>query len=330
MTKILFIGDLHGRMPRIHFKDFDYIVMVGDIASDKYLRPYYKKWFRLIKKVGKDVMNFSDFMDKEFEKGGYEKLSEKQMDIGREIMKKMNSYGVPVFVIPGNWDNSYGPTKIRNMDKNDYNYFRTWIDWWLGRRTNKKLVSGLENVYDLQYGLYRDDFVNLIGYGNISGPERFDRFKKRSKDYDYDDLQRKELMTISSEIPKRLNKLFFKRNRNVPTIFVSHNVPYGVLDTIVDKSNHANGKHTGSMVARDFCLKNKPEVCVGGHVHEHYAKKRLKDTVVVNAGFGSDAQVLIDIKAGSKKKKVDGRNPKIKFEFVESLRKRYKKKYFRK
>ena len=45
--KILVIGDLHGRKPKIHFKDFDCVIQVGDVCDDSKFRPYIKKWFKL-------------------------------------------------------------------------------------------------------------------------------------------------------------------------------------------------------------------------------------------------------------------------------------------
>lgn len=312
MVKILVIGDLHGKMPRIHFKDFDCIVCVGDVCSDKFLRPYYKKFFKLVKKVGvEEIINFKDFADAELGKGGHDVLMEKEMVAGRKILEYLNSFGKPVFFVPGNWDNSYGPTRIKDMDKNDYNHLRTWLDWWLGRRSNKKLAGGLENVYDLQYGLYSSDEFNLIGYGLISGSERL---MKKVREAEVTKKERAILKKLSLEIPSRLVELWKKRNKQAPTIFISHNIPYGVMDKIKDKDSHAHGKHAGSTVARDFCLKKKPAVCVGGHIHEHYGRRKLGETVVVNAGHGRDAQVLLEVKG-----------KKIKVNFVESLVEWYKK-----
>ncbi len=48
--KILVIGDLHGRKPKIHFKDFDCIIQIGDVCNDKEFRPFVNRWFRAIKK----------------------------------------------------------------------------------------------------------------------------------------------------------------------------------------------------------------------------------------------------------------------------------------
>lgn len=313
MVKILVIGDLHGRMPRFHFKEFDYIICVGDICDDRGLRPFYKKYFALIKKFGvDDAPDFDVFMEQKFGEGKYREIMDESIVVGRKILRKLDSFGVPVFFVPGNWDYSYGPTRVKDMDKDDYNYLRTWIDWWLGRRTNKKLLRGFRNVYDLQYGLYRGEEFNVLGYGNISGPEKL---KEKIREYEMSNRERVVLKKLAGEIPGRLNRLFSKRNKKVPTIFVSHNIPYGVMDKGGDRKSHVYGKHLGSTVARDFCLKKKPEICLGGHVHEFYGKRKLGDTVVVNVGHGRDAQVLLDI---------NERTGKVKVEFVPKVVEKYR------
>ena len=43
------------------------------------------------------------------------------------------------------------------------------------------------------------------------------------------------------------------------------------------------------------CLRHKPLLCVGGHIHDWYGKDKLGETTVINAGYGRDAQVLIDL-----------------------------------
>jgi len=46
MTKLLIIGDLHGMMPKIYFKDFDVIIVPGDICGDKGIREAYMKMYK--------------------------------------------------------------------------------------------------------------------------------------------------------------------------------------------------------------------------------------------------------------------------------------------
>lgn len=312
MVKILVVGDLHGRIPRIHFKDFDYILMTGDICSDDGFRRMYKKWFSLLKKLGDDAPSPEKLMKQMYGEGSEKMYEKKNLEKGREILSKMNSFGVPVLFVPGNWDQSYGKTRIKNMDKSDYNRLRSIIDRWFTLRSNKELLQGFENVYDLQFGLYKSDRVNFIGYGLTNN---VDDFGKKIKEKNIPRIKKEELREEFKNILLRLPKLWSFRNKKVPTIFCSHNMPYGVMDKSLDKKSYAYKKSLGSWIARKFCLDKKPEICVGGHLHEYYGKRKLGKTVVINAGFGRDAQVLIDI---------NDKSGKFKIHFVKSLQNKYK------
>jgi Icc-related predicted phosphoesterase len=293
MVKILVIGDLHGVKPRIHFKDFDCIVQPGDVCSDKLVRPVYKKWFKYIKDVGVENVDvsFEEFFDSYLGKGGYGKANKEQMKDGRKVLKYLNSFGRPVFIVPGNWDNSYGSTRIKDMEKNDYNHDRIWIDWWLGKSVNKKLTKGFKNIYDCQYSCFEFEGVNFIGYGNNSGPEKF---KEKLKKHKYSKEEKIKLKEKIRELYSRLENLF-RMVKGKPSVFISHNIPYGVLDIGLDKKSYAYKKHLGSTVAKDIIEKFQPLVCVGGHIHEYHGKKKLGKTTVINAGFGRNVNTLIDI-----------------------------------
>lgn len=293
MVKILVVGDLHGVKPKIHFKEYDCIIQPGDFCSDKFMRPVYKKWFSYIKKVGVENLEFSfeEFAESILGKKGYIIAEKKQLEKGREVLKYLNSFNVPVFVIPGNWDLSYGPTRIKDMDKNDYNHFRIWIDWWLGKKINPYLTRGLKNIRDCQYKLHKFNGVNFIGYGNTSGPEKW---KERLKKGKFSKEQKSRLKVKVKELYTRLNKLF-RKVKNKPTVFISHNMPYGILDVGLDKKSYVYKKHLGSDVAKEMIDRFSPLVCVGGHVHEYHKKKKVGKTIVINAGFGARVNTLIDI-----------------------------------
>jgi Icc-related predicted phosphoesterase len=158
--KLLIIGDLHGNMPRLHFRDFDAIVLVGDICSDKELSPIIKKWFHSLK-VSKKEISFSLFFRGKFRKKKIKKMEKNSLRIGRKILEKLNSFGKPIFMVPGNWDQSYGKSKIKNQEKNDYNYIKSFWDYWLGNKINSKLVKGLKNIVDCQY---KNSFFNSLKF----------------------------------------------------------------------------------------------------------------------------------------------------------------------
>jgi len=291
--KILVIGDLHGIKPKIHFKDFDCIIQVGDVCDDSKIGPYYKKYFELLNK-NKDLdLSLDDFFIKELGKRKYALYEKQSLEKGREILRYLNSFGKPIFMVAGNWDQSYGETKIKDMDKSDYHYMKAFYDWYLGDKINLKLVKGLKNIKDCMYENHEFNNFNFLGYGLSNGPEKVMKDSKKSK------MSKNEKIKLKNVFNKIFNKLlsaYKKRNKKFPVIFISHNIPYNTkLDIGKDKKSYAYKKHLGSYIARKFCEKYQPLLCVGGHVHEGKGKDKIGKTILINPGFGKHAQVLIDL-----------------------------------
>ena len=117
---------------------------------------------------------------------------------------------------------------------------------------------------------------------------------------------KKQFILLTKKYKKLLSKLnmtYKNRNRNVPTIFLSHNVPNGTkLDILINKESEHHKKHFGSTVALDFCEKYQPLVCIGGHMHEHFGKDKIGKTTVINAGFGIYVNTLLEIEGNKIKK----------------------------
>jgi len=299
--KILVIGDLHGQKPRIHFKDFDCIIQVGDVADDSEFRPYLKEIFKLWKESEKRSIGMDDFIIEKIGKKEFNKITKKSLDKGREVLKFLTNFGKPVFFVPGNWDESYGKTRIKNIEKSDYNYLKAFYDFWLGDKINPKLIKGVKNLKNCQFKNHIFEGVNFVGYGLSSGPEDIKRrkaklYKKTKRKKDILDKQYVKLKEAHQKIIDKLNLAFKKRNKELPTIFISHNVPYNTkLDVVNDKENYVHKMHLGSSIARKFCEKHEPLLCIGGHLHDHFGKTKIGKTTVINAGFGKDANVLIDL-----------------------------------
>src|SRR3989344_4870424 len=97
--KLLTIGDLHGNKPLIHFKDFDAIIAPGDFCSDA-LRKYY---FEEIKEKMKNPDSDLKWYEIVGKKKAKQMLDESWRD-GRKILEFLNSFGKPVYLVPGNWD----------------------------------------------------------------------------------------------------------------------------------------------------------------------------------------------------------------------------------
>ena len=151
----------------------------------------------------------------------------------------------------------------------------------------------MKNVYDCQLKSHEFNGINFVGYGLCNSPENFIKTAKKYK------LSEKKLEIIkkySNKIYRNVEEAYKKRNKKLPVIFLSHNIPYNTkLDLVLKKDSFRYKTHAGSIYARKICNKYQPLICVGGHIHEHFGKIKLGKTSVINAGFGKDASVLIDM-----------------------------------
>lgn len=272
--KILVIGDLHGQMPKIHFKEFDAIICVGDFCSDKNIRRYSLISYKEFLSDPSNYRNWWDVAGKRLaKKYVYDSISK-----GRSILKMLDSFNVPIYSIPGNWDFASRDKDWRLIDKNLY---------------KEHMIKGLKNVKDVHSKTLVMGRYNIIGYGLVNGPELL-------KYRDYGNIPKKNYkrnIQRYKRLVDKYDKLF--RKTRYPIIFLSHNVPFNTrLDKIVNKDSPRNGYHYGSNLARDMILKHGPILCIGGHMHEHYGTCRLGKTVVLNAGFGGEKNTLIELKDG--------------------------------
>jgi len=307
--KILVVGDLHGRRPVLLTKDFDVMVFVGDVCDDREIAPLYKAYFRKLKNVGESdtFLDFEKFVA--WRLGGSKKLDVRErrsLKKGAEIMKYLDSFGKPIFMVGGNWDLSYGRTRIKNMNKNYYNYLKFFYDSWVGDELNPKLVKGLKNVRNCMLHNVEFGGVNFVGYGLSSAPEDLKVRMKKAKDKGNDEvLSGVEIGRLKRAYDRIIGKLvgaYKNRNKKFATFFISHNVPNGTkLDVVKDKKSYAYGKHLGSTIARWFCARFKPVICVGGHIHDHRGRGKIGKTIVINPGYGKKAQVLIDFDVEKKR-----------------------------
>jgi len=245
-----------------------------------------------LKKDKGNTPSVDEFIVRDIGKKGMKRLEENSLNVGRKILEYLNSLGKPVFIVPGNWDQSYGKTKINNPDKDDYSYMKYFYDSWMGDRMNSKLTHGLKNLRDCQFKSHEFGNINFFGYGLSSAYEYYKRKRKLN-------ISKAENEKLKKAYFSLVNKLFVAynmRDKKFSTIFISHNIPYETkLDIVNNTTSYANGKHLGSSIARLFCEKYKPFVCIGGHIHEGMGKDKIGKTLLINPGYGVDAQVLIDI-----------------------------------
>ena len=272
MTKFLIIGDLHGNKPKIYTKDFDAIIAPGDFCSDN-LRKYMFKALKITLDTNEEVWWY-DIMSKSKAK----KEIIKSLKDGRKILEFLNSFNKPVFVLPGNWD----WTGNEDWDYLDKNYWRSY------------LIKGLKNIRNTHKNIFKFKDLTILGHGITSGPEY--PVKERSKSMSKSEIK-EEKNNYKKQYFSPMNKLFVKAKKHKqPIMFLTHNVPYNTkLDKILDKRSPRVGQHFGSYLARQLIEKHKPLASIGGHMHEHFGKDKIKNTAIINAGFGPYVNTILEI-----------------------------------
>ena len=282
--KILVIGDLHGQIPKIHFKEFDIIIAPGDFCLDTDIRKYSNRAYKEFLTNPYESLDWWDIIGRREAR----KYISKSLKYGRKILEKLNSYNVPVYVIPGNWDFIYESSEWDYLNKNWYKSY---------------IIKGLKNIKDVHHKLLRVGDMNIIGYGMVNGPEllKYRYYNNISKKrYEKNRQNYKKLL---SNYDKLFRKAAKSKKNHSSVIFLSHNVPFNTkLDKIVNKKSLKNGYHYGSNLARDMTLMHSPLLCIGGHMHEHYGTCKLGKTIVLNAGFGGEKNTLVEVKDGKIKK----------------------------
>lgn len=279
--KFLIIGDLHGQMPIINFKDFDAIIAPGDFCSDA-PRQYMFEALKKHLEDSKSKVQWYDLVGKKEAK----KMIQKSLEDGRKVLEFLNSFNVPVYATPGNWD----WTKEENAK---WSYLKQ--DRW------KLLIKGLKNIKDTHHTLIDTKEYSIIGHGISSGPEypQYEDDIKRLK-------EKRKLNKVKKNYlkeKKKVSQLFKKAKKAV--IFTPHNVPFNTsLDQITNPASPRNGYHYGSLIAREMVDQYQPLVCIGGHMHEHFGKEELGKTLCINAGFGSKVNTLLVLE-GNKIKSVE-------------------------
>jgi len=300
---ILVIGDLHGEKPIIpkHLK-FDCIIQIGDVCSDKKLSPLIKKWFNSLKVNPNETPDSEVFIEKQVGKKELRKIEKESLQEGRKIMGYLNSLGKPVFIVSGNWDQMNLEDTQTRKNLSRYAQINQIYKNFLNSTTNKKLTKGLENIKDCHYKAHKFEGVNIIGYGLPEGAS--DGWKRLGK---WDCFNKKQLLHFKKMYFKIIQKLdleFKKIDPKLPTIFITHNSPCNTkLDIVKEKSSPAYGEHKGSDIVRDICIKHHPTMSIGGHIHESKGIDKIGKTIIINAGYGKKAIVLVSL---------DTKNNKIK------------------
>lgn len=262
---ILAVGDCHGEVPDIEkeAKKADVILATGDICGDSTQM--------------RDAMFKSIDLEKEwYDILGREKAREmvqESLDQGDRVLKHLNSFGKPVFLVPGNWDWIGDEEGWRFLEKNRF----------------QMLIDKYSNIHNINYECVHDSNFSYIGYGPCSGPEvpQYDDEKPESGE------EMKELRKDYSKKLEELGDLFEEADK--PVVFLSHNVPNQTsLDEIQNPNSPADGRHYGSLVVKNLLEREQPVLSIAGHIHEGYGKEKVSGTFSINAGLESHVSVEIN------------------------------------
>jgi Icc-related predicted phosphoesterase len=193
-----------------------------------------------------------------------EEAVKSSIEEGREILSELNSLGVPVLVVPGNWD---------------------WTgensDWeFLEAKGYPMMLEGFENIHDLNFDSREIKGWNFIGYGPCSGPEipQYEDDKPESEE------QLNEIREDYEDKKRRLKDLFSEGK----TVFLSHNVPQDTsLDEIDNEDSPVHGRHYGSVIVRELIEEFSPEYSIAGHMHEGEGREKIGDTECLNTGLNT-------------------------------------------
>lgn len=137
-----------------------------------------------------------------------------------------------------------------------------------------------------EYMLFREYIKTLDGevlyiLGNndwVDGDTDDENYLSRQRDV-FIPFEYVHLTSAQSNREANENKIHYELNKlkvGMSTIIVAHDVPYGCLDKTYF------GKMVGSQRIRDFIEEKRPLIWLGGHIHEGYGGKRLKNTLVYN------------------------------------------------
>lgn len=262
--KILVVGDCHGRKPEIEglVEDVNIVLVTGDVCGDS------------------DRMRNAMFEAMESEKMWYDVLGreqakksvEKSLEQGREVLKYLNSFDKPVFLVPGNWDWT-GDEAWEFLEGNRF----------------QKLVDEFNSIHNINGQLFQDSEFSYIGYGPCPAPEL-------PQHEDEKPASREEMIEIEKEYREKKEELKekFEASDN-PVILLSHNVPHNSsLDRIENPDSPEDGRHYGSIIVKELIEEQRPPLAVAGHMHEGYGKEKIGETLAVNAGLHSTVKIEIE------------------------------------
>jgi Icc-related predicted phosphoesterase len=282
MTKILAVGDFHGKLPTKLFNAIkkenpDFILTPGDFCGNERLgKLEFKHYGALEKEIPRKVRKEMSVLHK------------KSRVEGLRIIQKLKTLRIQTYGVLGNWDpknypQEVGSPRIKSEDKKYY-------------KKLKYLLTRKFKLIDFKI-LELTDFI-LVGGACSTSPGKIDKKVNKQIIKASEKSKRKTNKFIKRRIKeyKRREKIYLKnftkareisRKIDKPIIFLTHNAPYGTkMSKIRAKSapKEIRGKHMGSYLERKMINRFKPDIVICGHMHENFGKQKLGKTLVINSG----------------------------------------------
>ncbi len=263
--RLLLLSDLHGRVPEIIEDDFDIVLCAGDIGDDSLLRDLFFK----------SLNGGSDFE----EELSSELIVKHYVNIGRsyeKILKELKYLGKHLVLVPGNQD------VVVNK------YYKGLIH----------IVNEIEGVKMVHLSRVDLESLSIIGYGLNMAPE----------------IPIHEIKNIPRRFHRHFKQYLLKKVKifeslfneaDNPVIFLTHNMPFKVLDKIKAEWSGAYGLNFGSLVVKNILKRFRPMLIHGGHMHEYHDLEVVDGVICINSGYAREGKYCIVEVDKNKVKKVD-------------------------
>jgi len=277
--KIMALGCIHGVLKRslidaIKKEKPDAILVSGDFTGsvhDDEVRKYEKD---LVESFG-PVSQFWPLKVQIDSEKKFAKWGKAAAENTSKVFNDLDKLGIPVYYIHGNWDSVSGDG-INALESPGH----FPIDQVRGKNLkfiHEKVVK-VGNFSVIGFGGYRGSSAKEYLVGNV--PE--------------DDPGMEQIREIRDDMRRRMESLFGRVKDPGKTILLTHDPPYKLHDYLESAK-----KNYGEKVTRDVIEKFGPAICICSHFHEHQGSGKIKNTVVVNSGYGREGQCVV-IEIGDK------------------------------
>ncbi|MEN7982309.1 MAG: metallophosphoesterase [Nanoarchaeota archaeon] len=266
MTKILILGDPHGKLPKninsiVKQNKIELIIITGDIGKSDLAK---KQFLEDIKRK-KQGLSEKIHSKKEVKKAW--------MEIYNSTIKTLKGLSklAPVYLIKGNVPAS---SDIEIKKK--------------GQKLGIKLPLFTLNIRKIPNVFYLNNKIKKFHNLRIGGLEYFidSSWIKEFKETDIKRILSAKIQTFKA---KKILQKFDKID-----ILLCHSPPYKILDKVNSSQapKHWKGKHAGSKVISDYIKKQQPKYVFCGHIHEGKGKAKIGKTEVYNVGHEGDYLIL--------------------------------------